>query len=170
MIKCSFLTKIFLYFKRIKLILYPGLQEQTPCRLIEDKLTSLGLGLRDLNLGMDLTSLHRNSERPAYYRAWLCVAETALPLKGTGHRRNAHDEAVKGAQVCTHAASDLWRLQGFPHDTLPKAMGEADFHVPSARAHLTCNDARRNLTDAQETGQWVSGEAFFTTLLTSLWR
>ena len=37
------------------------------------------------------------------------------------------------------------------------AVGEQDFHIPSARSHLAGHDCRRNLTDAQETAQWVSG-------------
>ena len=120
---------------------------------------------------MDISSLHGNSERPGYYQAWLCVSDSALPLKGTGHRRNSHEDAPKdiAMSICTHTQSELWRLAGFQSESLPKAVPEADFHVPSARAHLTCNDSRRNLTDAQETSQWVSGEAFWSKIFTSLW-
>ena len=120
---------------------------------------------------MNISNLHGNSERPAYYQAWLCVSDSALPLKGTGHRRNSHEDAPKdiATSICIHTQSELWRLQGFQFDCLPKAVAEGDFHVPSARAHLTCNDARRNLTDIQETSQWVSGEEFWSKIFSSLW-
>ena len=45
---------------------------------------------------------------------------------------------------------------------------KSEFNVPSARAHLSGNDARRNLTDAQETAQWVAGPCFTEKMLASL--
>ena len=124
--------------------------------------------MRDLRVSVDLSALHGNSDRPAHYHAWIVVAETALPLKGTWHRRASHDESAKPLTVCNLTSSELWRLQGFNLDNLPKAIPEADFVVPSQRSVLTSNDCRRNLTDQQETAQWLSGDELFQKLLTSL--
>ncbi len=139
-------------------------------RLIENKCESLGIALRDMRLGVDIAGLHGNSDRPAYYASWLCVSDAALPVKGTGHRRNTHDETPKNASICSFTSSDLWRLCGFASvNPFPKALAESEFHVPSSRAHLTSNDSRRNLTDPQETSQWFSGEAIWSTVFSGLW-
>ena len=119
---------------------------------------------------MDLGSIHGNSERPGYYQAWIAAAETSLPLKGTWHRRaNGDDKEPKPVSVCSFTNSDLWKMQGFPIDGLPKAVAEPDFIVPSQKSFLTSNDARRNLTDTQETAQWVTGAEFYQKLFQSLW-
>lgn len=137
--------------------------------MIEDKCAALGLALRDLRLGVDTTELHGNSERPVYYGGWIACSDAALPLKGTGHRRNAHDETPKNATICCFTSSDLWRLQGFAPANFPKALGETEFHVPSLRSHFTSNDSRRNLTDSQETSQWFSGQSIWNKVFSSLW-
>ena len=127
------------------------------------------MALRDLRISLDLKELHGNSDRPAHYQAWLAVLETALPLKGTWHRRSSHDnEGCKPVNVCSFTTSELWKLQGLNYENLPKAIGESAFTVPSQRAFFTGNDCRRNLTDQQETAQWVTGEEVFTRLLESL--
>eukprot|EP00435_Cladocopium_sp_Y103_P068065 s95_g31.t1 len=136
--------------------------------LIEDKCASLGLALRDLRITLDPKDLHGNSERPAHFQAWLAVAETALPLKGTWHRRTSHDDVTKPVNVCSMTNSDLWKLQGFSSENIPKAIPESAFTVPSQRAFFTGNDCRRNLTDQQETAQWITGEDLFVRLLESL--
>eukprot|EP00434_Breviolum_minutum_P012504 symbB.v1.2.011016.t1/scaffold726.1/size168711/2 len=111
--------------------------------------------------------LHRNSERPALYNGWICVPDAFLPLKGTAHRAIKDAEAVKPSHINAFTDSELWRLQGLPVDNLPSAIPESEFNVPSARAHLSGNDARRNLTDAQETAQWVAGPCFTEKMLAS---
>jgi len=126
--------------------------------------------LRNLQLGVDLSGLHGNSDRPGYYSAWFCVSDSHLPVKGTGHRRNAHDETPKNVSVCSFTSSEIWRLCGFPSgNPFPRALSENEFHVPSSRAHLTSNDSRRNLTDNQETSQWVSGEDIWSRVFSGLW-
>ena len=139
-------------------------------REIENKADQLGIALRDVRLAIDPSELHGNSERPCYFQAWLAVADCTLPAKGVGFRRNAHDSEkdLKNLVINTFTASDLWRLGGFNMDQVPKAAAEADFCVPSAKSFLQCADSRRNLTDAQETGQWVSGEPVFSQILASL--
>ena len=125
-----------------------------------------------MRLGVDSSGLHGNSERPSYFTGWLAVADSTLPAKGVGYRRNAHEGEVqkemKNMVVTAFAACDLWRHQGFPLDSFPAALAEADFAVPSAKSHLQCNDARKNWTDAQETSQWLSGEALYVQILKSV--
>lgn len=116
------------------------------------------LELRDLALTVDTTALHRNSDRPGCFFGWIAVSDCHLPLKGTGHRSNRHDEQLPATEVHPFTSSELWRLQGFPVNAAPPALAESEFCVPSARAHLQCNDSRKNLTDLQETSQWFSGE------------
>ena len=137
-------------------------------RAIEDKMVTYQMDLRPIFINADLSRLHRNSERPSLYSGWICVPDAFLPLKGTAHRAVKDSEAMKPSQINEFTDSDLWRLQGLPVDNLPTATPEAEFHVPSARAHLSGNDARRNLTDAQETAQWISGPAFTERMLESL--
>ena len=127
-------------------------------REIEDKANGLGIALRDLRLAIDLSGIHGNSDRPVYYQAWLAIPDTALPAKGTGHRKNRNDDTATAAlEVNKFVASDLWRLQGFPPDSLPAGLNESSFCVPSSKSHLQSADARRNLTDCQETSQWIAG-------------
>ena len=137
-------------------------------RLIEDKMWNHQMELRDVTISADLSSLHKNSERPAFYPAWVAVQDTVLPLKGTGHRAGRHDsDAVKPAMINDFAQSELWRLQGIC-EALPVALTESQFHVPSARSHLSGNDARKNLTDFQETSQWLAGDEFWSRIIQSL--
>jgi len=137
-------------------------------RSIEDKMVSYQMDLRPIYINADLSRLHRNSERPALYNGWICVPDAFLPLKGTAHRAIKDAEAVKPSHINAFTDSELWRLQGLPVDNLPSAIPEAEFNVPSARAHLSGNDARRNLTDAQETAQWIAGPCFTEKMLASL--
>ena len=130
-------------------------------------MVSYHLDLRHISVGMDLSSLHRNSDRPAFYSGWICVSDCCLPLKGTAHRAVKDKDALKPAEVNTFVSSDLWRLQGLAGD-FPLALGEPEFHVPSARGHLSGNDARKNLTDSQETSQWIAGEACTIKILEAL--
>ena len=117
------------------------------------------LDLRDISIPMDLSNLHRNSDRPGFYSGWICVSDCCLPLKGTAHRAVKDKDALKPTEINTFVSSDLWRLQGLATD-FPLALSEQEFHVPSVRGHLSGNDARRNLTDSQETSQWIAGESF----------
>ena len=138
-------------------------------RLIEDKLQEHRLGVRDLRLAVDMSEVHGNSDRPSYFNAYLCVPDVHLPAKGIAYRANRHDDqTVKASEISEVCNSDLWKLQGLPMDMLPQALPEAKFCVPSAKAHLSGQDGRRNLTDVQETAQWVSGESMAISLLKAL--
>ena len=121
---------------------------------------------------MDGSGLHGKSERPSYFTGWLAVPDSTLPPKGVGYRRNTHEsetqKEVKNMVITTFASCDLWKHQGFSLDSFPQALAEGDFAVPSAKAHLQCNDSRKNWTDAQETAQWLSGEAVYGQILKSL--
>eukprot|EP00435_Cladocopium_sp_Y103_P038406 s2591_g10.t1 len=125
---------------------------------IEEKMSALHVELRNVYLGIDVGGLHGNSDRPGFYSAWIAVSDGFLPLKGTAHRAVRGDnEAIKPTAVNEFTSSSLWRLQGFA-DGFPTAVPAQEFHIPSARSHLAGHDCRRNLTDSQETAQWVSGE------------
>lgn len=50
-------------------------------------------------------------------------------------------------------ASDLWTRQALQR--FPQALQEKDFVVPGE--NLISHDGRRNLTDLQETSQWLGG-------------
>lgn len=124
--------------------------------------------LRTINIGSDMAALHRNSERPAFFGGWLCVPDAHLPPKGAAYRANKKDtEGVKSVDINDLTTSELWRLQGLVED-FPSALGEASFRVPSARSVLSANDARRNLSDLQETAQWIAGPTFGVRVLQSL--
>jgi hypothetical protein len=138
-------------------------------RLIENKLEENKLGVRDIRVAVDMQGIHRNSERPAYFQAWITVPDLYLPTKGTAYRANRHDDQqVKPGEVSEICSGELWRLQGLPFDMLPAALSEGDFRVPSAKAHLCAQDGRKNLTDLQETAQWLAGEAVTSSLLKAL--
>ena len=138
-----------------------------PGRLIEDKMTSFQTELRDITICSDLSGLHRNSDRPAFYAAYIAVADSALPLKGAAHRASRHDaDAVKPVMINEHCQSELWRLQGM--NELAAALPENQFCVPSSRSHLSANDCRRNLTDFQETSQWLAGEDAWAKIIESM--
>lgn len=130
------------------------------------------LELRALSLALDTSQLHGNSDRPCYYQGWITVPDSMLPPRGTGHRQpkmSSEDSKELKACVCNDfTASELWKLQGFSPSSVPTAVPEANFHLPSAKAFLQSNDARKNMTDMQETGQWLSGEPFWTAVLGSL--
>ena len=135
-------------------------------RAIEDKCGNLGIALRDIRLGVDPGNLHGNSERPIYFQGWLCVADTTLPSKGTGHRRNRNDDSPQDAvHLNTFIQSNLWKFQGFSLDSMPQGLPEADFAVPSYKAQFQSHDTRRNLSDAQETSQWIAGVDVMTKLV-----
>ena len=116
-----------------------------------------------------MSSIHKNSERPAYYTGWVAIPDLFLPAKGTAYRANKHDDqTIKAADVSEICGSDLWRLQGVAFDQIPSALPEQEFKVPSAKAHFGCQDGRKNLSDLQETSQWVAGESVANSLLKSL--
>ena len=82
---------------------------------------------------------------------------------------SSEDSKELKACVCNDfTTSEMWKLQGFAPSGVPAAVAEANFHVPSAKAFLQSNDARKNMTDMQETAQWLSGEPFWTAVLGSL--
>ena len=138
-------------------------------RNIVDKMQQHKLELRDLWVSLDTSQLHGNADRPGYYQAWICAPDFMLPPRGTSHRApkmSAEDARdMKATELNDFTSCDLWKLQGFPKDKVPAAVPENSFHVPMARAFLQSNDTRKNLTDSQETGQWLSGEAFWTAVL-----
>eukprot|EP00438_Fugacium_kawagutii_P002612 Skav201663 [mRNA] locus=scaffold641:262503:266404:- [translate_table: standard] len=136
--------------------------------LIEDKCASLNLALRDVRIALDTSCLHGNADRPGNFQGWVAVCDTALPLKGIWHRRASHDDTTKPVAVNPLTSSELWKLQGFAWDKLPKAVAESDFVVPSQRSFFTSNESRRNLTDQQETSQWVTGQDLFSHLFEAL--
>jgi len=51
--------------------------------------------------------------------------------------------------------SDLWTRQALAPGHFPAALQERDFIVPGEQ--LLSHDGRRNLTDLQETAQWLGG-------------
>lgn len=128
--------------------------------------------LRDIHIGLDTSGLHGNSDRPSYYHGWLVAPDSMLPLRGAGHRAvKMSPEEAKDLKACVindFTSSELWKLQGFPPSSSPPALPEGQFHLPSAKSFLQSNDARKNMTDMQETAQWLSGEALWTQLLQSL--
>ncbi len=67
-------------------------------------------------------------------------------------------------------SSMLWLRQSLTPDMFPKSLNEKDFVVPGPGSgeSLLCNEARRNLTDQQETAQWVGGNMVPKQLLTAL--
>lgn len=136
-------------------------------RTLEDKYSDNGMEMRPISIGADLSRLHRNSDRPAFYGGYITVPDTFLPLKGTAHRAVKDGDAVKPCQVNHFTSSTLWKHQGLTGD-FPSSIPEAEFRVPSQKSHLTANDSRRNLTDSQETAQWIAGPSFTEKLLNGL--
>lgn len=67
-------------------------------------------------------------------------------------------------------SSSLWLRQSLSPDMFPKSLNERDFVVPGPGSgdSLLCNESRRNLTDQQETSQWVGGIMVPKQLLTAL--
>ena len=53
-------------------------------------------------------------------------------------------------------SSPLWMRQGLPLASFPAALHEKDFVVPGE--NLLSHSERRNLTDLQETCQWLGGQ------------
>lgn len=128
----------------------------------------MGLALRDLRLPIDGSSLHGNCERPGYFMGWLAILESTLPAKGVAYRRNNNDDKELQPQlVNVFSQSVLWKLQGLALDDVPPALGEQSFTVPAVKSFLVSNDARRNLTDQQETSQWIAGAPVFTKFISA---
>lgn len=136
-------------------------------RLIENKAEQLGLALRDVRLLIDGSSLHGNSERPQYFTGWLAIPDATLPPKGVAYRRNTNEEDLKGVTINSFTNSGLWKLQGLALDEVPQALPEAEFSVPATKSYLVSNDSRRNLTDIQETAQWIAGKNVFSKILSA---
>ena len=130
-------------------------------------MAQLGIALRDIRVAIDCSELHGNSERPLFFQGWLAVPDSTLPAKGVGYRRNVNEDSkdVTPVSVNTFSTTDLWRLQGLQLSDAPRAVAECDFAVPSAKSFLCSADSRRNLTDIQETAQWIAGEDTFTKVL-----
>ena len=59
-------------------------------RKVEDKLEKLSLALREYNVHVDLSEVHGNRDMPGFFRLWLAINDSTLPLKGNGHRANRH--------------------------------------------------------------------------------
>ena len=69
-------------------------------------------------------------------------------------------------RFCT---SSLWMRQSLPAAQFPPALNEKDFVVPGSGADtFLSHDQRRNLTDQQETGQWLGGLMVPKSLLSAL--
>ncbi|CAK9109302.1 unnamed protein product [Durusdinium trenchii] len=119
-------------------------------RRLEDKLIANKIELRPFTLNLSLDDLHKNRELPSAYICYLGVPDSTLPLKGTAHR------SVRGAPEIE---------QSLP-TPFPGALSEKEFVVPGES--LLSNDTRRNLTDLQETSQWIGGGRVPTAILTAL--
>ncbi|CAJ1431217.1 unnamed protein product [Effrenium voratum] len=165
-------------------------------RRIEDKMAANKVELRQFTLNLDLSELHRNRELPAAYLCFLGVQDHALPMKGTAHRAvkgvpTSGQDGVKANSLpgidllpnfkaCLRGmsnaltsnlrfcASPLWQKQALAVKDFPFAIQEKDFIIPGDSL-LHSNDQRRNLTDFQETAQWLGGvgvpKAIFKSLL-----
>lgn len=136
-------------------------------RMIEDKMGQLGIGLRDLRVPIDCSGLHGNADRPLFFHGWLAVPDSTLPVKGVAYRRNINEDGrdMESVTVNSFAQGDLWRYQGLPLDSVPRAMAETEFAVPSPKSCFVSADTRRNLTDTQETAQWIAGQDVFQKIL-----
>ncbi|CAE6916132.1 unnamed protein product [Symbiodinium sp. CCMP2456] len=126
-------------------------------RKLEDKLIKHGLELRPFTLLLDNTQQHANRDLPSAYPGLLAVSDSALPSKGTGHRSNktlamqaANSKADKASINC-FCFSRLWAQQ-ITKPAVP--IQESSFVVPGA---LPTFESKRNMTDAQETAQWLGG-------------
>lgn len=62
--------------------------------------------------------------------------------------------------------SDLWSRQALAPTAFPPAIQEKDFIVPGDG--FQSHDGRRNLTDLQETAQWLGGPAVAKAILSGL--
>eukprot|EP00435_Cladocopium_sp_Y103_P054071 s74_g17.t1 len=68
------------------------------------------------------------------------------------------EEAVMKSFYQKFCTSVLWIRQSLAPANFPPALNEKDFVIPGSGAEtFQCNDARRNLTDQQETSQWCGG-------------
>ncbi|CAK9060296.1 unnamed protein product [Durusdinium trenchii] len=125
-------------------------------RKLEDKLMNHRVDLRPFTLNMSLEDLHQNRQLPGAFLCFLGIVDTTLPLRGTAHR------AVRGTPEAEHSvnmfcSSQLWLRQALPPNKFPVALAEKEFVVPGSADALLSHDARRNLTDLQETAQWCGG-------------
>ena len=116
---------------------------------------------------LDVSGLSPNRQMPAAFPALLCVCDTGLPLRGTGHRSNRHMALVAESkpernEVNCFCESKLWVLQSL--GTTPTALNEGEFVVHG----LTAAEGRRSLTDVQETSQWLGGVAVPKAILETL--
>ena len=147
--------------------------------------------LRQFTLNLDLSELHRNRELPAAYLCFLGVQDHALPMKGTAHRAvkgvpTSGQDGVKANSLpgidllpnfkarlrdLRFCASPLWQKHALAVKDFPFAIQEKDFIIPGDSL-LHSNDQQRNLTDFQETAQWLGGvgvpKAIFKSLLGGL--
>ena len=63
-------------------------------------------------------------------------------------------------------SSDLWTRQALAPGNFPAALQEREFVVPGEQ--LLSHDGRRNLTDLQETAQWLGGVSVAKSILVAL--
>lgn len=70
------------------------------------------------------------------------------------------------ASINNFCFSRLWASQLVSQN--PKALNEQDFVVPGLGATVSSAEGRRNLTDVQETSQWLGGIDVPEMLLTDL--
>ncbi|CAK9100995.1 unnamed protein product [Durusdinium trenchii] len=122
------------------------------CRKLEDKLANHKIELRPWTLNLNLEDLRKNREMPGAFLSFLGVADSTLPLRGTAHRvvRGAPESEAMVNAFCT---SSLWLRQVLQQ--FPAAIPESQFVVPSQS--ILSHSERRNLTDLQETAQWLGG-------------
>lgn len=85
--------------------------------------------------------------------ALLCISDATLPSKGTGHKVSRVSEKVDPTSVNQWCSSPLWTRQTL--GARPKQLAESDYVTLSA---ATSHEGRRNLTDFQETAQWMGGK------------
>lgn len=81
----------------------------------------------------------------------------------------SNDDIVVTLRFCQplrFCQSDLWARMALLPGTYPKAIQEKDFVVPGEG--FACHDGRRNLTDLQETSQWLGGSQVPNAILSAL--
>ena len=122
-------------------------------RRLEDKLIHHSIDFRPFHIHMDARDIHQNSAVPEAFMSLLCVAETTLPMKGTGHKASRVAEHVDTESVNVWCNSALWRKQTL--STNPRQLPESEYITTS---QVTSHEGRRNLTDFQETCQWLGGQ------------
>ncbi|CAK9077405.1 unnamed protein product, partial [Durusdinium trenchii] len=126
-------------------------------RKLEDKLNAHKIELRSFTLNLNIDQLHKNRELPMGFVCYIGVLDSSLPLRGTAHRVVRGGVPEPESSVNVFCSSPLWLRQALPATAFPPALPEKEFVVPGEA--LLSHSERRNLTDLQETSQWLGGQA-----------